>query len=401
MEARRNALKHLSFQDTIHAGLWIDKMLPAQNEQDGDEGKGDKGRHIQKLSDVKIPAGYREAFERWKADHEAAGHALVEAKVQGRMVIGIGQKGPLEVGLTLNHTWGVPYIPGSALKGIAAATASKLLQDPAWLGPKDSSSSTEAGESYQHMFGLVSQKGRVVFHDAWWIPSGECLPLEPDVMTVHHAAYYQQDAPPSDTDSPNPVSFVSVTGSYLIVLEGEFEWCEAAADILRIGAEDLGVGAKTRAGYGRLTLGAVQKSRAQEQAEWLAGFPNATGAESYKTVLAVLAKTHKGAPAPAWMSADEQSALLRARLAAAVSHAEELLAGGDTEEDPAAALKAELDAHLAAKPKDKKGDEFKKWDKKKSKLENQFQGAQGQSKGTSRKTDEAQRVLDWFKGAQG
>jgi CRISPR-associated protein Cmr6 len=178
------------------------------------------------------------------------------------MVIGIGEKGPLEVGLTLNHTWGVPYIPGSALKGIAAATASKLLQDPAWLGPKDPSSSTEAGESYEHMFGLVSQKGCVVFHDAWWDPKGErCLPLKPDVMTVHHADYYQKDAPPSDTDSPNPVSFVSVIGTYLIVLEGESEWCEAAADILRIGTKDFGIGAKTRAGYGRLALGTVQRAR--------------------------------------------------------------------------------------------------------------------------------------------
>lgn len=400
MEARRNALKHLPFQDTVHAGLWIDKMLPAQNDKGGDEGKGDKGRHIQRLSDVKIPVGYREAFKRWRDDHEAAGHALVEAKVQGRMVIGIGQKGPLEVGLTLNHTWGVPYIPGSALKGIAAATAHKLLQDPAWLGPKDPSSSTEAGESYQHMFGLVSQKGRVVFHDAWWIPAGDALPLKPDVMTVHHADYYQKDAPPSDTDSPNPVSFVSVTGSYLIALEGEFEWCNAAADILRIGAEDLGVGAKTRAGYGRLTVGAVSKSRPQEQAEWLGRFPNATPAESYQTVLNA-ALPNKGPQGPAWMSPDEQARLLRDHLWAAVSHAERLISGGGADEDPVAVLQAELDALLANKPKDKKGDEFKKWDKRKTKLENQLQGAQSLSKGASRKGDEAQRVLDWCKGAQG
>jgi hypothetical protein len=114
-------------------------------------------------------------------------------------------------------------------------------------------------------------------------------------------------------------------------------------------------------------------------------------------VLAILNKTHKGASTPAWMSDNEQAEALRARLATAASHAEHVLAGGDAEEDPTVVLKAELDALLANKPKDKKGDDFKKWDKKKTKLENQLQGAQSQSKGASRKGEEAQRVLDWCK----
>jgi CRISPR-associated protein Cmr6 len=36
-----------------------------------------------------------------------------------RMVIGLGGKGTLEMGITLHHTYGFPYIPGSALKGVA------------------------------------------------------------------------------------------------------------------------------------------------------------------------------------------------------------------------------------------------------------------------------------------
>lgn len=38
----------------------------------------------------------------------------------GRMIIGLGGENVLETGLTLNHTYGTPMIPGTALKGLAA-----------------------------------------------------------------------------------------------------------------------------------------------------------------------------------------------------------------------------------------------------------------------------------------
>jgi CRISPR-associated protein Cmr6 len=50
------------------------------------------------------------------------------------MIIGLGQKGPVEAGLALEHTWGIPMIPGSALKGLTMAAAHLLLndEDQAW-----------------------------------------------------------------------------------------------------------------------------------------------------------------------------------------------------------------------------------------------------------------------------
>jgi CRISPR-associated protein Cmr6 len=40
--------------------------------------------------------------------------------VQGRLIVGLGGDNVLETGLTLHHTYGVPLIPGNALKGLAA-----------------------------------------------------------------------------------------------------------------------------------------------------------------------------------------------------------------------------------------------------------------------------------------
>ncbi len=405
-QARRQALQAVPFNDTVHPGLWIDKMLLIQNVKGGgDEGKGAKGEHIERLLRVKTPHGYKEAFKRWRDDHVAAGHTLAIATLQGRMVIGIGQKGPLEVGLTLHHTWGTPYIPGSALKGLAAATARDLVEDPAWLAPKDVTTDTEAGESYAYTFGLVTQRGAVIFHDAWWIPDKDKLPLAPDVMTVHHPSYYQQDnpAPPSDTDSPNPVSFITVTGTYLIALEGPKPWATAALDLLRIGLEDLGVGAKTRAGYGRASVGPILDLRpftpevwweqAQEQSDALRDLTPARAYEAARLwlegKLPLPNTTQKGA------TLDPQAceALLIAHLAPAIHHAQALLDGGGAEEDPGAALQRQLEEHEAAKPKDKKSKEFRKWSNDLERLKKKLEGAQVQANSAQRKNDMAERVL--------
>jgi CRISPR type III-B/RAMP module RAMP protein Cmr6 len=174
------------------------------------------------------------------------------------MIIGLGQKGPVEAGLALEHTWGVPMIPGSALKGLTMAAAHLLLEDEAWRKPQGDQK--EPGTSLATLAGTIKHIGEVIFHDAWWIPEGEKLPIHPDVMTVHHADYYPNgEVSPSDMDNPNPVPFASVTGKYLVVVEKtspkvEDELLDAALYILKLGLDHLGIGAKTNAGYGRMTL---------------------------------------------------------------------------------------------------------------------------------------------------
>jgi CRISPR-associated protein Cmr6 len=91
-------------------------------------------------------------------------------------------------------------------------------------------------------------------------------------MTVHHAAYYGAtgDAipPPSDSDDPNPVPFVTARGRYLVALEGPPTWTDAAMTMLKLALRSEGIGAKTAAGYGRLNLDYTSaKLIAKEQAE--------------------------------------------------------------------------------------------------------------------------------------
>jgi CRISPR-associated protein Cmr6 len=264
---RRAALQGMKLDPSTHAGLWLDKFY-----EEGQAREGAVGRHIKELAGHPIPDRYREALALRRQDFATRQDRVIcaPARVQGRLVIGLGQKGPIEAGLHLEHTWGVPVLPGTALKGLASTTADRLLEDPAWRRGQG---------SHAALFGTNDDSGGVVFHDAWWDPEGEkALPIHLDVMTVHHQAYYGGGAAaPSDMDSPNPVAFASVTGCYLVAVEGPRPFCDAAMAILQIGLMELGLGAKTNAGYGRLKLSyesdvnraakaAQEAAQAQEQA---------------------------------------------------------------------------------------------------------------------------------------
>lgn len=255
----------------IHAGLWLGAFLKLQTFEKSDPPPGyDK----QKATDARdglvgqvegrpLPKGYREAFARWKAGLEQERCVMAHGTARGRVVIGVGAKGASEIGLTLHHTWGVPVLPGSSLKGIAALGAREHLDG--FEGRPDPARARPGGPTaYDALFGDVEEQGAVVFHDAWLVPPADGKnPLFRDVLTVHHPEYYQgRAALPSDTDNPTPVPFVSTKAEWLVALEiapslGAAEgtaWLRAAWAALRVGLERHGIGAKTNAGYGRVTL---------------------------------------------------------------------------------------------------------------------------------------------------
>lgn len=250
MSSRRQNLKELVPDPGTHAGLWLEKFLP-----DVEANGPGRQAHLEQLPELRTSVEYRRFFQRWKDSLAALEPytGTAEATVQGRMIVGLGAESVLETAIALHRTFGVPYIPGSALKGLAAAAAHKHLEDPEWRKVKEDG---KIGDSHLALFGDQGSSGYVTFHDALWIPTGDRLPLDLDVMTVHHPDYYQgkDDAPPADWDSPTPVAFVSAHGKYLLALTGPESWVQAAMNILVEALQKDGIGAKTAAGYGRMSV---------------------------------------------------------------------------------------------------------------------------------------------------
>jgi len=211
---------------------------------------------------------YRLAFDRWKAALPQESTCLQCFQSNGRLIVGLGSENVLETGITLHHTYGVPVIPGSALKGLASHYCHSVL------GRTDDDYKI-MGKIHKLLFGTLPapQKqifvphekydtGHIIFNDGWLDP--DCLgkvnqgPV-PDVITPHHGDYYSGKQPePTDFDEPNPVTFVSVSGRFYIAVSCDNSgpeakaWAELAMGILAAALEDWGIGGKTSSGYGRL-----------------------------------------------------------------------------------------------------------------------------------------------------
>lgn len=263
MSSQREVLLRLDPDASTHAGLWLDKCLADVE----DRGPG-RQSHFEQLQKITVSEEYRRFFQRWKASVAALEPytEIMEATVQGRLVVGLGAESVLETSLSLHRTFGAPCIPGSALKGLAAAAAHKRLEDPEW---RKAGKDEKIGVLHRILFGDQESSGCVTFHDALWIPNGNQLPLDLDVMTVHHPKYYQgeDDAPAADWDNPTPVAFVTARGKYFLALTGPEEWVKVAIAILAEALERDGIGAKTAAGYGRMS---VPKPSEPEAVSWQA-----------------------------------------------------------------------------------------------------------------------------------
>jgi len=186
----------------------------------------------------------------------------------GRRIIGRGGENVLETGLTLNHTYGTPMIPGPALKGLAAHYCHK-----AWGGADERFKF--GGECHRSIFGTTEYSGHLIFHDAWITPDSLIGSLQPDVMTPQHGDYYSDEkglTPPTDFDDPNPVTFLSVVGTFLIAVSCDIpgpigdEWAERVFELLSDALREWGIGGKTNADYGRLIL-ENQKEMSEKSAE--------------------------------------------------------------------------------------------------------------------------------------
>lgn len=281
----RQRLTHLQPKpQSTHPGLWLERFLPEQLRQDEQPGKQHPhARHIAKAVQLGEPPQYRHFFERWR--QALANLSLPEgfalrsgrAKARGRIVVGLGAESVLENAITLHRTYGVPCLPGSALKGLAAAYAHQYLDGDTWRKLPLTVPDDAPYTAHEIVFGSTRSAGYVTFFDALYIPGSGCRvagtndriqPLLPDVLTVHHPKYYQQNPPeaPADWDSPTPISFVSATGSFLVALTGPQAWVDIAWNILAQALDTLGIGGKTSAGYGRMDLERSDKPAVQSAA---------------------------------------------------------------------------------------------------------------------------------------
>lgn len=254
-----------------HAGLWFDRFVSALGSAAPPEARRDLIVETVAVNSGASPL-YKRFFDDWKRTLGEYRATARTAEVQGRMVVGLGGTSLIETAITLHRTYGVPYIPGSALKGLAASYARNRLEKEQW---------GEHSEAYLTLFGDTEGAGHVTFFDALLEPGTghDRRALWSDVITVHHPEYYGGSAAEAtDWDSPNPVPFVTATGKYLIALGGPRAWVDAAFEILTKALAEEGIGGKTTRGYGRMNVAPAAEPLTAAQAR-AAARPNVDWAE--------------------------------------------------------------------------------------------------------------------------
>lgn len=205
-------------------------------------------------------------------DMRAGGQAVVRlrAEPEWRLAAGLGNRANAhEIGLSLHGTYGWPVIPGSSLKGLAAAWAAadeadeqdvlRVLGSPRPSGRRPAADGA-GGQQRTGTERPASARGSVRFLDA--MPAGEPVTVAVDVLTPHVKHYYDsvtdgrgRPVPPAEYHNPVPVSFLTIRGAFAVDLYGpQAREVSLAAEWLTRAADELGAGAKTAAGYGYLTL---------------------------------------------------------------------------------------------------------------------------------------------------
>jgi CRISPR-associated protein Cmr6 len=188
-------------------------------------------------------------------------------KNRAPFVTGMGIEHPLENGFAFLDPYGLPYLPGSSVKGVLRRAAEELaLLDPSsgwtldavwWLFGFDASSSFLTGadnsdgqrwrQAYQawcsradadsiaklipvalppdrqrlgpaeflsalandpKLRHAVHLRGSLCFGDVFPSPPGQTLRV--DLLNPHYAHYYQKTEPPGDWGNPQPIFFLSV-----------------------------------------------------------------------------------------------------------------------------------------------------------------------------------------------
>jgi CRISPR-associated protein Cmr6 len=232
------------------------------------------------------------------AERQGALHAIapvensltVDALSIAPFTTGLGNEHPLENGFAFLNPYGLPYLPGTGVKGVLRQAARELASgewcdNSGWR--KDKCYLLEAGKEriplsmIDALFGLEAEdgekqhvRGALTFWDV--IPQIKGDSLTVDIMTPHQGHYYQQkqgvktgkSITPHDSGQPVPISFLTVPlgSGFTFHVQCDVEHLARTAPelaeegrwkVLLKSAFDhafdwLGFGAKTAVGYGQM-----------------------------------------------------------------------------------------------------------------------------------------------------
>jgi len=194
-----------------------------------------------------------------------------------RFIIGLGGASVYDTGITLHHTYGIPYIPATSIKGTVRSW--RILEPEFKKTGEDSEGLAIENEEFCRIFGCPKNidltkkgfrdynsalkhkgedaefEGNIIFFDAFPLTVPK---LKLDIMNPHYQPYYSDNdgkTPPADYFSPNPIMFLTVEKTVFRMYFGvKKEVNKNLLDVVKKwlldALEQRGIGAKSAVGYG-------------------------------------------------------------------------------------------------------------------------------------------------------
>lgn len=253
------------FPDGAHLGLWYTRFFNRYSEN-WEIKKTSKNEDDPKFKWIKNFAG-KECGQSQPLQQNALNLIKLNQTLDGNFAIcetnwhfatGLGLPHPVENGLTWHPTLGVPFLAGSAIKGLLRA----------WVEIWDD---TDRDQRLKNWFGEQDEAGKLIFFDA--------IPIKPvtltaDILTPHYGLWYEKghkiegndleeivskhhDKLPADWHEPVPVPFLAVkSAKFLISIAArnskDKNMAATAFESLLQALEFTGAGSKTAVGYGHM-----------------------------------------------------------------------------------------------------------------------------------------------------
>lgn len=245
--------------------------------------------------------------------HRPESRCVLQATCISPFTTGLGNEHPLENGFSFLNPYGLPYLPGSGVKGVVREAA-RQLGEGQWEDsrgwekePVGSFTVRMDGEekkipltALDVLFGRDTTEGEsehfrgvLSFWDV--IPEIPGNQLRVEVMTPHQSHYYQQkkdrksgdSTTPHDSGQPNPILFLTVPPGakfqFLVtcdlarlrrvapaLAEGE-KWKALLEAAFEHAFDWLGFGAKTAVGYGAMRRARQPQGAAPSKAQTAGG----------------------------------------------------------------------------------------------------------------------------------
>ncbi len=246
---------------------------------------------------AKLPAHSIKLLAALNARQQAAASAAGDAVLafpclsSSPFATGLGNEHPLENGFSFLTPYGLPYLPGSGVKGVIRKAAEELSSGDWGEEPRQGWND----DTIRTLFGPGEEdpsrdneplQGALRFWDVIPTPpvaiKNDKALLTVEIMTPHHSSYYQDGKTPNTSESPNPISFLAVAPESRFTFHVECNparlspelrdhWRPLIEAAFNHAGKWLGFGAKTAVGYGRMRLDpgvAAQREAARaEQAQ--------------------------------------------------------------------------------------------------------------------------------------